>query len=422
MHIEIPYGKAALFGTVPDDVRVDLLEPPAIPPAPDPLEAVEAALEAPLGGFDFGALTGVRTAAIAINDKTRPVPHTVLLPPLLRRLEALGLAPTDIHLIVATGLHAPMRPEEFPAILPSEVLQRYPVESHDARDPARLVYRGETGRGTPVWVNLQFAEADLRIVLGAIEPHQFEGFSGGVKSAAIGLGGANTIQHNHVLMSLPGARLGEFEANPARQDVEEIGAKIGVHFALNAVLNQSKLLVHALAGEPRAVMTSGVPLARQACQLAVTSRYDALIVSAGGHPKDINLYQAQKALAHAALVARPGATIILCAACPEGAGSQGYESWMQGKGTFTEVLERFRQEAFQIGPHKAFLIARDAIQFNLLFVSEMEEARARALLLPPVGSLQQAIDFALARLPRGGRVGVLPHASSTIPYLEGETV
>ena len=421
MRIEIPYGKSTLSAELPGHVPVDILEPPAIPPAADPLAAVEAALAAPLGGFDFNALAGVRTAAIAINDKTRPVPHAALLPPLLRRLEALGLLPGTVRLIAAVGLHPAMRPEEFSAILPPEILQRYPVESHTARDPAQLVYLGETERGTPVWVNRRFAEADLRIVVGAIEPHQFQGFSGGVKSAAIGLGGAETIRRNHALMSLPGARLGEYEANPARQDVEEIGAKIGVHLALNTVLNQPKQLVHALAGQPRAVMATGVPLARQACQLPVAYRYDALIVSAGGHPKDINLYQAQKALAHAVLVARPGAAILLCAACPEGVGDQEFETWMQGKASFTEVLERFRQEPFRIGPHKAFLFARDAEQIKLRFISEMDPVRARALLLPPADSLQQAItDFVLPHLPRGGRLGVLPHASSTIPYLQGE--
>ena len=54
-----------------------------------------------------------------------------------------------------------------------------------------------------------------------------------------------------------------------------------------------------------------------------------MIVSPGGHPKDVNLYQAQKALAHAALVTRPGGTILLAAACPEGTGSQAYEEWMR---------------------------------------------------------------------------------------------
>jgi nickel-dependent lactate racemase len=115
---------------------------------------------------------------------------------------------------------------------------------------------------------------------------------------------------------------------------------------------------------------------------------------------------------------RPGGTVILAAACPEGAGSQGYETWMRGMTSFGQVLQRFNQESFQIGPHKAFLIARDASAISLVFISEMEPEKARALLLPPGESLQQALDQALSRLGPGSRIGILPHASSTIPYLE----
>ena len=108
--------------------------------------------------------------------------------------------------------------------------------------------------GTPIWSNKAYVGSDFKIVVGNIEPHQFVGFSGGVKSAAIGLAGVKTINHNHALMTHPDSQLGEYENNPALQDVEEIGKKMGIHLALNAILNQNKQIVHVLAGDPRAVM------------------------------------------------------------------------------------------------------------------------------------------------------------------------
>ena len=123
-----------------------------------------------------------------------------------------------------------------------------------------MVSLGKTRLGTPVQVNRLFAQADLRLVLGNLEPHQFMGFSGGVKTAAIGLGGRDTINHNHALMLDPRSDLARYEDNPARQDVEEIGRMMGVHFALNAVINESKQIVRVLAGEPQAVMRQGIPL------------------------------------------------------------------------------------------------------------------------------------------------------------------
>jgi len=166
------------------------------------------------------------------------------------------------------------------------------------------------------------------------------------------------------------------------------------------------------------VLCTGLEISRRVCQTTVQQEYGLMISSPGGHPKDINVYQSQKGLAHAALVTRPGGTVILTAACPEGTGSPHYEKWMRGKQSYKEVLERFNAEGFWIGPHKAYQIARDASQLRLLFCSEMDEALARALLLNPVDSLQEAIDLALVDLEPGERIGILPHASSTIPFIQ----
>ena len=203
----VPYGQETLHFELPESVEIEILEPAIVPAAGDPQAAVEAALEAPLGGVSLDGYRGAQSAAIAISDKTRPVPHHDLLPPLLRRLVDLGLSHTDIHILIATGLHERMKPAEYGAILPPEILAQYPVDCHSADAQENLVWLGETRRGTPVWVNRSFMEADLRLVVGDIEPHQFQGFSGGVKSAAIGLAGRDTINANHSMMDDPGARM-----------------------------------------------------------------------------------------------------------------------------------------------------------------------------------------------------------------------
>jgi nickel-dependent lactate racemase len=417
MQIRVPYGRTALTANLADHIGVDIIEAEQFPAAADPLAAVRKALDHLTGEFNWDDFARARSVAIAVNDKTRPVPHEELLPPLLERLATLGIPDTAVIFFVAVGTHPAMTPDEFSSILPESILKRYRVVSHDAENGSSLVKLGETSAGTPVWANRAYIESDLKIVVGNIEPHQFVGFSGGVKTAAIGLAGASTINHNHALMTHPDSRLGDYDANPARQDVEAIGKMVGVHLALNAVLNQERQIVHVLAGEPRAVMLAGIPLSRQVCQVAVSTKYGLTISSPGGHPKDINLYQAQKGLAHAARITRRGGTIILAAACPEGTGSRHYEEWMSGKRSYQEVFDRFGAEGFKIGPHKAYQIARDASQVRLLFCSEMDERLSRALLLNPVRDLQTAVDAALQDVQPGERIAVLPHASSTIPYI-----
>jgi nickel-dependent lactate racemase len=271
------------------------------------------------------------------------------------------------------------------------------------------------------WVNRHFVEADLRIVVGNIEPHQFQGFSGGVKSAAIGLTGRDTVNHNHAMMTDPRAQLGCYADNPARQDVEEIGRLIGVHLALNAILNGRKEIVRVIAGKPRAVMEAGIPLSREVCQVAVAAPFDLVIASPGGHPKDLNLYQSQKALAHASLVTCDEGTVIVAAACPERTGSKSYEAWMKGVRSYEEVFARFEREGFHVGPHKAYQIARDAARVRVFLVSDMAPDFVRTLLLTPAPSIDEALAMALSDCSSDVRVGIMPLASSTMPYTAGQT-
>ena len=134
MAFAVPYGQGQLTFHLPDGLHVDVVGLAEVAAAANPTGAVEAALGAPVGGVDWESWRGARSAAIAINDKTRPVPHEYLLPPLLRRLEALGLAPEAIRLLIASGAHPPMPAKDFFHVVPAEVLARYPVLSHDADD------------------------------------------------------------------------------------------------------------------------------------------------------------------------------------------------------------------------------------------------------------------------------------------------
>ncbi|NNC91897.1 MAG: nickel-dependent lactate racemase [Acidimicrobiia bacterium] len=419
--IRVPYGHSTVSAAVPDEYGVDVIELEDPPAAASPTAEVARALAAPLGAFAWPG-QAVGSVAIAVNDKTRPVPHQHLLPPLIDRLAGLGIPDDAVTFYIAVGGHPPMSPDEHPAILPPEVLRRFRVLSHDSERNDDLVFLGETSRRTPVWANRGYVAADLRIVVGTIEPHQFVGFSGGVKSAAIGLAGLATINANHTLMSHPDAQIGTYASNPARQDVEEIGRFFGIDLALNAILDQQRQIVQALAGDPVAVMEAGHPLARRFRQVAVPQDYGLVVSSPGGHPKDINVYQSQKAVASAAEIVRPGGTIILTAACPEGSGSRHYEEWVTGKRSRQEVIDAYFAEGFRVGPHKAYQLARDTEHARLLVYSGMPRELSKQLLLEPADDFPSAVSSALEDLTPGERIAVLPHATSTIPYLDIEAM
>ncbi|MGB1287954.1 MAG: nickel-dependent lactate racemase [Aggregatilineales bacterium] len=417
--IQLPYGKTTLKATIPDTYSVTQLLPAQVVAAENPLEVVQQALDNPIGGKLLDDFTEIQSVAIAINDKTRPVPHQHLLPPLLEKLAAMGIQPDNIHLIIATGTHPVMPPEEYAWILPDDIIATYPIHCHDGYADETHEYLGETSRGTPVYINKHYMQADLKIVIGNIDPHQFQGFSGGVKSAAIGLAGAKTINHNHAMMTDAASRLGEYADNPARQDVEAIGRIIGVDFAVNALLNSKKQIVEVFAGDPYAVMEAAIPRVKALYQLALDAPFDLMLVSPGGYPKDLNVYQTQKGMAHAALATKKGGTMILCAACPEGTGSDKYEKWIMNDAmnSHEAVIAEFTNQGFQVGPHKAFQISRDAADLTILLLSEMQSDFVEKLLLHPISDLQAAIDSVLPDLPSDARIGVLPSANSTIPVV-----
>jgi nickel-dependent lactate racemase len=414
---KIPYAKTHLTFSLPDSLHVERLAPAPIAPAADATRAVIDALNHPLGGFHFDDFARTKSVVIAINDKTRPVPLHILLPPLLQRLAQIGIPDRAITLMIGVGTHAPMPREEFGAVVPAEILARYRVVSHDCDDTSLNIFLGKTKRGTRVLCHREYADADLRIALGDIEPHQFMGFSGGVKSAAVGVTARETIAQNHALMMEPNAHQGRYDDNPARQDCEEIGKIIGVHCALNSVIDEHKQIVGVFAGDPVAVMRAGTPLALDVYRVNVAARFDLMIVSAGGHPKDINVYQAQKAVGHTTPVMKRGATIIWVAACPEGAGSKVYEEYVAQFSSHEAVIANFKSAPFQLGKHKAFQIARDATQVRLLMVTDLSPELARKLLLPRVESLDAALAIAQRDLPRGAPVGIMPVGNVTVPVL-----
>jgi nickel-dependent lactate racemase len=419
LRIALPYGKTEQILEISDHIiKPALILPNEITAHDNPVHLVEKSLDNPIGDFNFSDFQNAHSVAIAINDKTRPVPNSILIPPLLYKLASLGIPKSAITFYIATGTHLPMEPEEFHLVLPEEILRDYDVVSHDCDRIDNLIELGKTKKGTCVLCNNNYFKSDLKIVVGNIEPHHFMGFSGGMKSAAIGLAGRNTINQNHAMLTHPMARTGLFAENPMRQDVEEIGRLMGVHLALNTVLNGDGKIIHVLAGQPFEVMLQGIPITQKVCQVEIPQKYDLVIASVGGHPKDINLYQSQKALTQASMITRDGGVVILVAACPEGSGSKGFENFIKDIADPRDVFLKFEREGFRIGPHKAFQFARELIRIKVILVSEMPPNFVRGLFLIPENDVQVAFENALTMLPPDVSLAIMPHAINTTPLLK----
>jgi lactate racemase len=369
-------------------------------------------IEATLGKFGNGLRLDAETSiAIAINDATRPIPHHLILPPLLRYLQKNGARQENIAFYIATGTHRGPSEDELASIIPPSIISKHRTCVHDCDDNDNLEYLGVSLASTPVYINKQFYQSHIKIVTGHIEPHHFMGFSGGVKSAVIGLGGRKTIEINHRMLSNPKSTMNRFSSNPMRMDVEDIGEKIGIDCALNVVLDDAKNIIGVFFGHPKRVMENGIELSRRMSQIDAPTEFDLVICSAGGFPKDINLYQAQKAVTHAALFVREGGVILLAAECRNGFGSEGFRSFIEENQSPTHVVRAFEEKPFSIGPHKAYQLALQSQKYHIILVSEAIDENALGTIITVAKDLKDGLNLSRQWLTDQATIAVLPFAT-----------
>jgi nickel-dependent lactate racemase len=293
----------------------------------------------------------------------------------------------------------------------SEVSQRVRVINHD---PASTVRLGTTSRGTPVEILTHVVDADVRVCLGNLELHYFAGYSGGAKAILPGCASRATVQANHAMMVKPEACAGRLDGNPLRADLEEGAAMVGIDFILNVIVDSDHRIVGAVAGDATAAHRRGCELVAQRGMVPVAGLADIVLVSAGGFPKDVNLYQAQKALDNAAQAVRPGGCIILLAECGEGLGNATFEAWLQAAESPDDVLERIQKE-FVLGGHKAAAVASVLKKAGVYLVSSMPAELVRRCGLIPFDDAGQALQFAFAQQGDSAQVLVMPQGGSVFP-------
>jgi len=413
---KLPYGNSQIEFNLPDNYKVDIILPDTFP-AQDNIDSyIQNTFSHPIVEIKNGSFIKGKKIGIAINDPTRPVPNSILLPPLLDYLKKQGVNEEDISFFIATGTHKPIIKNEFASILPFSIIDHYQIHSHDCDDKENLLFLGTTSRNTPVFVNRMYFELDTKILVGNIEPHHYMGFSGGVKTAAIGLAGRDTININHSLLLNPLSFIGNYDTNPTRQDVEEIGEMMDITAALNVVMNSEKNIINVFWGNPLNVMKAGVPISRKVCQKKIEKKYDLVIASPGGYPKDINLYQAQKAITHVNLIVKERGTIILVAECSEGLGSKLFEEYLIKFSSFLEIIDHFKKVEFKVGPHKAYQLALQGIKNRLILISSMDAPIVKQALLEPAKSVTDALNFTGAISKPNLSVAIVPFATNTVLY------
>jgi lactate racemase len=417
MRIQLAFGRTGLEIDLPDTHDYCVLKSPALAPLPDPVAAIEAALDSPVAGEPLAALSkGKRSAAISVCDITRPAPNPVVLPPLLRRLQAAGIPKDAIRILIATGLHRAATPAEIRQIVGEETAANFDVLNHDARNAAQHRRLGTTKSGTPVFVDERFIGADLHLSLGFIEPHLMLGFSGGRKLVAPGLAAEATIKelHSSRFMRDPRAREGSVDDNPLHAELLEIARMARHDFIVDVSLTRDRKIAAVFAGEPEAAHRAGVQWVSEATMQKLEKPFDAVITTGAGYPLDMTFYQSIKGITAAAQIVRQGGNILLFGACDEGVGAPEFTRMVCEHKSDTEFLRSIERVPVTIDQWQLEKLALATQKAKVSYcVPGVPEQFIGGLWGPGFRDPTEALRAWLAGLPTNGRIAVVPEG----PYV-----
>ena len=421
MKVEFPYGQLFAPVEVPDRNLLGVFEPRRWEAVADVEAAIREAVENPIGCARVQELArGKRDALIISDDYTRQTPVRLVIPILERELREAEVE--RIRILVALGTHRAMTEEEKLARFGQDICRRFEIIDHAYKDLNQLVDLGTTPCGTHFLVNRAVMEADFVIGLGQIAPHRIAGFSGGAKIILPGVCGAEAIAHTHWIGGIEdGEKMLGFAENPVREEMNACARMAGLAFIVNAVCDPEGHVIGMVAGDVVQAFLKGCELSRDVFGVKAPEKAD--IVIADSFPKDIELWQAAKALYAADLMVKKGGVVILVSPCPEGVSK-----------SHPGILERgYTTERETLCELESGQLANLSVASHCLRVGRLIKDKATGIMVAngipredqlhlgfiPADTPQQALEKALKIAGLDATVAVLCRGGEALPVVGG---
>ncbi|HEX8282566.1 MAG TPA: nickel-dependent lactate racemase [Pyrinomonadaceae bacterium] len=419
-HVELGYGR----GRVPFEFeggRFRVLEGGAAEERPLTDAELGAVIDDP---FDSQPLEEIispgESVLVVVSDATRATGSAQVVNLLVRRLVALGVAPYDLRVIFATGIHRAVTREEKAELLTPFIVQRVRALTHDASDESKHVHLGVTERGTPIELDRALLDHSHVVLTGAVGFHYFAGFTGGRKSVCPGLASKRTIEATH-LQALDfeqggrraGVGAGRLDGNAVHEECERIAAEAAPSFLINTVTDERGRVVRAYAGDWRAAHRLACAEYADSHTVKIREKRPMVVASAGGAPFDLNLIQAHKALETASYACLEGGTIVLVAECADGPGRADFLKWFDSPDS--RALEARLRDAYEVNGQTAWSLMTKAERFRVRLVSNLAEEDVRHMRMTPARTVEEA----LADVASDADGYVLPRGAAFMPVVSG---
>jgi len=412
--MKLGYGKE-FFNFTFDESRFVVIDKKDSEHAPLSDIEINNAIDAPVASPAIDEIIKAgESVLIVVPDATRATACGQIVNLLVRRLIEIGVAPYDIRIIFATGIHRAVTEEEKKEILTPFIVQRIKTITHNARDLMQLVNLGTTKRGVPIELNRALKEHNHVIITGAIGFHYFAGFSGGRKSICPGLASSKTVTATHKLAldfetmtRREGVRTGMLDGNAVHEECEDIAEIINPSFLINTVTDEKGRAIKVYAGHWREAFRRGCVEYTAKNSFSIEEKRELVIVSCSGFPHDINMIQAHKAFDMASYACEEGGTIIFIAECIDGYGRPDFLKWFD-EANSKALVNRLR-DGYEVNGQTAWSLMLKTERFKVHLVSSLEDEDVKKMRMIPSKSLEEALSKVDSEakgyiMPRGAKV------------------
>ncbi|URZ04636.1 lactate racemase domain-containing protein [Clostridium felsineum] len=390
-------------------------------------EVIKEAIENPIDSARLKELVHEgETVCIVVPDVTRAWQRTdKYLPKLVEEINAGGVKDEDIIFLSATGTHRSQTEEEHEKILGKELSKRFKIIDHDCLDKNNLVYLGKTTYGTPVSINKIALDCDHIVITGGIVYHFLVGFSGGKKTILPGIASYESVMANHAMSlsknfgggTYETVRCGNIENNPIHIDMLQAASFVKPDFMFNVVVDKDGNIVGAVAGNYISAHAKGRDMIDDKDGVNISRKSDITIASAGGYPKDINLYQSIKTMINAREATKDNGTVVILAECREGLGGNAEVQSMFLNFDTSEERERDLREKYSISKYVGYYFCECADKFNVILVSSLDPKLLKKTNIKLVKTIEEALEIVYETNDKDATITLMPEAANTLPKL-----
>lgn len=351
---------------------------------------------------------------IIVSDITRSIAsYAEILQFLVGEIIDAGIDEKNIEFVVALGTHRQHTPEEN-KLLYGDLVNNFRFSFHDCHN--NLTPIGKTSTGLEVKVNRRVWDADFVIATGRINLHYLAGFSGGRKAILPGISSYETIQGNHSKLRRDGVAIGKHRNNPIAQEMDEAGRLFGLDYLFNVVETPQKEIAQIFCGDAVFAFEEGVQFFKAQRTVKVSQKAHCAIVSAGGHPKDKDLFNSHKSLNAAVNAITSDGSLILVAQCSDGLGNDKFLNYMLTN-TLDELIT-YSEQRIEVGGHRAFVTADILKNHKVYALANLDSDILSKLHFTQISTLEEGINLIKNNYGEEFKVYVIPDGGTVLPVMD----